>query len=254
MFRVNSTRVEDGSQTTHKVLLYSHHGFGKTYQCRFFEKRYGKGLILSGESGLKSVEDVSIDYIEFKSYDGPHDPEKNVYSFRQTVGEILRSIKAGEFPYAWIAVDSLTELGHQCLKHHQNEQSKLEKKDGGWQVWGDYKASMLGALTQLRDMPCHVYVTCLAKEEDDTSTGLTHYWPALQSSAVAKEAPAVFDHVFCGVRSTEKSDSTVKVSRYIITEELDGWHGKARDPRNTLAPMEKVSDITELLERITKGE
>ena len=49
-----------------KVLLYSHHGYGKTYQCRHYEKRYGKGLIISGESGLKSIEDVSIDYAPFQ--------------------------------------------------------------------------------------------------------------------------------------------------------------------------------------------
>ena len=28
-----------------KLLLYAHHGYGKTFQCRYFQKRYGKGII-----------------------------------------------------------------------------------------------------------------------------------------------------------------------------------------------------------------
>ena len=81
MFKFPSTSsiTKDGPT---KVLLYAHHGYGKTYQCRYYEKRYGKGLIISGESGLKSVEDVDIDYVPFTSWDGNHDPEDGKYSYR----------------------------------------------------------------------------------------------------------------------------------------------------------------------------
>ena len=84
MFKVMSTKDLQQSGPT-KVLLYAHHGWGKTYQCRHYQKRYGKGLILSGEAGLKSVEDVGIDYLPFSSWDGKHDPDKGFYSFRGIV-------------------------------------------------------------------------------------------------------------------------------------------------------------------------
>ena len=92
-----------------KLLLYAHHGFGKTFQCRYFQKRYGKGLILSGEAGLKSVEDVNIDYLPFTSWDGNHDPENGDYSFTGIV-KMLQSKEFKEAGYKWIAIDSLTEL------------------------------------------------------------------------------------------------------------------------------------------------
>ena len=247
MFKVKSTG--DNTESTHKVLLYAHHGFGKTYQCRFFEKRYGKGLILSGESGLKSIEDVSIDFVPFQSWDGAHDPDAGIYSFRQVLSQMKGMIDKGGFPYSWIALDSLTELGDLVHKHCEKEN---EGNGNNFQVWADYKKIMIGTLKIVRDLPIHVYVTCLAKEEPDAN-GVNQFWPHVEGKAVGKQIPAIFDHVFCGVRSTDKSDNTVKVTRHIITEEMDGWHGKARDPLNTLSPRERVADVTELLERM-KGE
>ena len=45
MFNSTSTA---GAQH-HKTLVYGHHGWGRTYQCRFYAEEYGKGLIISGE-------------------------------------------------------------------------------------------------------------------------------------------------------------------------------------------------------------
>ena len=119
MFKVMSTANVAQDEPT-KVLLYAHHGFGKTYQCRYYQKRYGKGLILSGEAGLKSIEDVSIDYLPFTSWDGAHDPEKGVFSFRG----IWKMISTDEFQqagYKWIAIDSLTEMSERLIEHLEKE-------------------------------------------------------------------------------------------------------------------------------------
>lgn len=230
-----------------KVLLYAHHGFGKTYQCRYYQKRYGKGLILSGESGLKSVEDVDIDYVPFDSWDGEHDPDNGKYSFRG----IIRMMQSSDFKdagYKWIAIDSLTELSERLIEH-------LEKEHAGnknaFAMWGDYSRLMTGALKWIRDLPIHVYVTCLAKEEKDAND-VTQYWPLVKGQAVSKHIPALFDHVLCGVRVTEKNDQgTPKVKRFVITDEVSGWHGKVRDPRNRLKPYEQVDDITDLFARMS---
>lgn len=231
-----------------KVLLYSHHGYGKTYQCRFYQKRYGKGLIISGESGLKSVEDVSIDYVPFTSWDGSHDPEGGVYSFRGICNMINKAIKDGQWDYKWIALDSITELAERLVEHLEREH---KGSNNGFQMWADYSRLMIGTLKWIRDLDMHVYVTCLAAEEQDAND-VTQYWPHVKGQKVAKQIPALFDHVLCGVRVTEKTEQGLpKVSRYVATDEVSGWHGKVRDPRQRLKPYEKCDDITELLHRMS---
>jgi hypothetical protein len=243
-FPKTSSITKDGPT---KVLLYAHHGYGKTYQCRYYQKRFGKGLIISGESGLKSVEDVDIDYVPFSSWDGNHDPEGGVFSYRG----ICKMIATEEFQkagYKWIAIDSLTELAERLIEHLEVEH---KHNNNGFQLWADYSRMMIGTLKWIRDLDMHVYVTCLAAEEVDAND-VTQYWPFVKGQKVAKQIPALFDHVLCGVRTTEKNDQGMpKVSRYVVTDEASGWHGKVRDPRQRLKPYERVDDVTELLSRMS---
>ena len=235
----------------HKVLLYAHHGFGKTYQCRHYQARYGKGLIISGEAGLKSIEDVDIDYVSFTSWDGANDPETGVYSFRQIIKELSAPGYLAATGYKWVAIDSLTELSERLIEHLEKEHAG---SGNGFALWQDYGRLMLGALKWVRDLPVHVYVTCLAKEEKDAND-VTQYWPHVKGQSVSKHVPALFDHVLCGVRATEKNDKGVpKVRRYVVTDEVSGWHGKVRDPRGRLKPYEQVDDVTALLERMAMSD
>jgi hypothetical protein len=246
------SRTSDSSvQSGHKVLLYSHHGYGKTYQCRNFQARYGKGLLLSGEAGLKSIEDVDIDYVPFTSWDGPVDEEAGTYSFRAIIKELSKPGYLAEHGYNWIAIDSLTELSERLIEHLE----KVHAGSGnGFAMWGDYQRLILGALKWVRDLPIHVYVTCLAKEEKD-GNDVTQYWPLVKGQSVSKHVPAIFDHVLCGVRVTERNDKgTPKVKRYVVTDEVSGWHGKVRDPRGRLKAFEAVDDVTALLERMTMSD
>jgi len=243
---MNTSELQENGPT--KVLLYSHHGFGKTYQTRYYQARYGKGLIISGESGLKSLEDCDIDYLPFVSWDGKHDPESGIYSFRGIV-KMLHSKEFREAGYNWIAIDSLTEVSERLLEHLERE-----NPEGGFAIWQDYSRLMIGSLKWVRDLPMHVYVTCLAGEESDAN-GTTHFWPLVKGNKVSKQVPALFDHVLCGVRSTERDDKGVaRVRRFVITDEVSGWHGKVRDPRGRLKPQEPVSDVTELLHRMSLSE
>lgn len=249
MFKPMSTSDVTENEPT-KTLLYAHHGYGKTYQCRYYQKRFGKGLILSGEAGLKSIEDVAIDYLPFSSWDGQQDHDNGVYSFRG-LWSFIASPKFKEAGYKWIAIDSLTELSERLIEHLEKQH---EGNKNAFAMWGDYNRMMLGALKAVRDLPVHVYVTCLAKEEKDAND-MTHYWPLVKGQAVSKHVPALFDHVLCGVRTTEPNDQgKPKVQRYIVTDEVSGWHGKTRDPRNRLKAYEKSDDVTELLARMTAPE
>ena len=63
-----------------KSLVYGPHGSGKTTQCANYAKRYGKGIILSGEGGLSSISDMEIDYLPFSTFKA--EPKREgTYSF-----------------------------------------------------------------------------------------------------------------------------------------------------------------------------
>ena len=231
-------KIQSTSGTTselHKTFLYAHHGWGKTYQCRHYQEEYGEGLIISGEAGLKSLSDMDIDYVEFQSWDG----------FRSIVTEIGKH-GPGAMGYKWIGVDSITELSDRLLEHLEKEH---EGSSNGFAMWGDYSRYMFGALKWLRDQPVHIYMTCLAGEEQDAN-GQINYWPLVKGSKVGKQIPALYDHVFCGVRATEGDANRPTIKRFVVTEEVRGWHGKSRDPLNLLDPVEETGNIVQLLNKI----
>lgn len=238
-----------------KTLLYAHHGFGKTTQCKFYQEHYGPGFIFSGEGGLKSLVGSDIDYLPFSSWDGQHNPEEEVYSFKG----IVRMTQSDEFKamgYRWIAIDSLTELSDLCLRHFEKEveaeriKNQKDKKDG-FAVWNQYNAALIGALKWVRDLDMHVLVTALAKEEEDANGNL-HYWPMVQGKGVMKQIPGMFDNVFCGVRSAEPDPATgrPRIKRFFITEEANGWHGKARDPLHRAEPVENTDRMTDIFKKM----
>ena len=234
-----------------KVLLYAHHGYGKTYQCRFYAKRFGKGLIISGESGLKSLEDCDIDYVDFKSWT----------EFEEILRHLNSLIKSGKFAetgYKWVAIDSLTELSDRLVEMNED---KYRGKDGeidkskSFAMWAEYSRRMIGVLKWLRDLPVHVYMCCLAKEEESITTSSKDYWPMVAGSKTQKQIPALFDHVFCGkkVETTDPETGKVEVKRYLIADEVAGWHGKVRDPYGVIKAYEEESDVTALLHRMSSA-
>ena len=243
--KTNDAAVVD----TSKTLIIAHHGFGKTTQYKYYQQHFGPGFLLSGEGGLKSIEDCDIDYLPFNSFDGRHDPDNGVCSFRG----IIRMMATPEFKamnYSWIGIDSLTELSDRLMDHlekkHQNNKNKFE-------VWADYARLLIGSLKFVRDLPTHVLVTCLAGEETDDN-GMVHYWPMIKGKQVGKQVPGLFDYVFCGVRTTEGGVENPVIKRHIITDEVGGWHGKTRDKNRRLKPVEMCSDITRLFERMSMSD
>ncbi|MBW3783717.1 AAA family ATPase [Aeromonas veronii] len=253
MFTFKTSAVSVSRQ---KTLLYAMPGWGKTTQCRNYQARYGKGLIISGESGLSAIADCDIDYLPFTSYNGEHNPEAGVCSF---VG-ILQMIDSPDFAavgYQWIALDSLTELSDRLIEHLEH---KYEGEKNRFAVWGDYARFMLAALKWLRDKPYHILVTALVEEdtEGDDLNGptVTNYWPLVKGNRVSRQIPGIFDNVFAGLRLvTENPENKANptIRRFVITDEVRGYHGKTRDPKRTLKAVEECDDITLLLERIRTG-
>lgn len=232
-----------------KTLLMTHHGWGKTTQCKYYQQQIGPGFIISGESGLKSVSDVAIDYLPFSSWDGKHDPANGVYSFKGIVS-MMESPEFKAAGYKWICIDSLTELSDRLLEHleevHRENKNTFEK-------WGDYGRLLIGALKWVRDLPYHVLVTSLAGEEQNDN-GATEYWPLVKGQKVLKQIPGLFDNVLCGVKKVETEGGAQTVHRFIVTDHVKGWPGKVRDPRSRLKPVESGYTVPELLKMIAMND
>lgn len=244
---ITPLRTNDGSITeATKTLVYGHHGVGKTTQIANYAKRYGKGLIISGESGLASIADQDIAYIPFATFESR---PREGYSFR----DIVAYVNSDEFKaegYKWLAIDSATELSQKCFADVEKE---FANNSNGFEKWGAYERKMVQALKWVRDLPMHVCITALAAEESDDN-GVAQYWPMLVQKKVQKLVPALYDNVFCLVRKAREEDGRIVVSRIVITDQVHGWQGKSRDPNRRLQPVERTGDITELLARITMSE
>lgn len=240
-----------------KVLLYAMHGWGKTHQAKNYKRKYGNGLILSGESGLSSIRSAGVDYFPFSSWDGAVDPKKNIFSFRA----LLRWIKTDAFlakQYQWIMVDSLTELSDLAYAAAETEASlpanlTKEGKVNNFMIWDIYASKMIGACKMIRDLPMHVIVTALAKRGEDDN-GNEDCWPMVKGKQVQTQLPGIFDCVFCGLKRTEQDlsnpNSRPETVRYIITDEYKGWHGKARDEKRRLKAVEREHDLTKLFDKM----
>ena len=243
MFKVLSTT--DADVHFEKTLLCAHHGFGKTTQAINVQREYGKTLIISLEGGLKSLSLVSIDVIPVTSWDDDHDPENGVFSFRGAMS-MITSEEFKTMGYKAIFIDSVTELSDQLMafleEKHKDNKNTFDK-------WGDNSRLMIGALKWIRDLNLHVVCTCLLAEEEDDN-GQTTYWPMVKGGKVSKQIPALFDHVFCGKRASKEVNGELKVTRYLVTDQVQGHYAKARDPRRRLLPIEKEADITELFKKM----
>jgi hypothetical protein len=244
----------DATTAFYKTLVLASHGWGKTTQAKHYKARYGKGFIISGESGLSSIRSQGIDYLPFSSFDGAVDQAKGIYSFT----EICRMIMSDEFKaegYKWIMLDSLTELSGLTFAWADAkataEAAMLNKKVNGFDKWGSYSESMINACKFIRDLPYHVCITSLVKSGEDDNGAVFHQ-PLLQGSAVQAQIPGIFDNVLCGVTATVKDAAGEDaIERYVVTAELRGWKGKVRDELGVVLPVEKTGDVTTILEKMT---
>ena len=245
--------TKDHTTSYRKCLLYGHHGWGKTTQFKHYQEAYGPGFIISGESGLSSIRSAGIDYLPFTSWNGKSDPAKAEFSFV----DIFKWTRTDDFKsrgYKWIGIDSLTELSDHSFKAAEAESEEAAKRSGkkanGFEVWSNHAAQVVGACKAIRDLPMHVLVTALAKENQDDN-GNVEYWPMVGGKATMQQLPGIFDCVFCGVRTTTPDASGAQqVVRLIVTEEVRGWKGKVRDENRRLRPIERTANITDLFKRM----
>jgi hypothetical protein len=254
----NPLNTKDETTSFRKTLLYSTHGWGKTTQAKHYKAKYGKGFIISGESGLSSVRSEGIDYLPFSSFDGTVDAANGIYSFV----EICRLISSNEFKqagYKWLMLDSLTELADLCMEWATAkviaDAAATGKKVNGFDKWETYREKMIGACKFIRDMPYHVCITALAKDSEDEDGNALHL-PLVLGNAVQAQLPGIFDNVLCGTTRKIKATETTpaRTERIIVSAQLNGWQGKVRDEHRVVQPVEVTGDVTDILDKIDTAE
>ncbi len=163
----------------------------------------GNTLIVNLESGLLSLRDVSIDYVDINSID----------SLKSVLSEISNS------SYDNVFFDSLTEISSlfvdYATEEYPEDRQALKK-------WGHYAQLMTKFIKFTRDWNKNVFFTCLEKTDKD-ETGRRFNLPDIPGS-IARKIPAYMDFVF-NLRVFEKGDEKV---RALLTHASDGYVCKDR--------------------------
>jgi len=252
--------------TTSKTLIYSEAGVGKTWQLQNYQKRYGRGLIISLEAGLRTLNAVDIDYMRVASWAGGSKPdigEESYWDWKDT-RELISNPAFSTLGYAWLGLDSLTELGDLCMAEVQRELTtdtdgkKIAIKNK-FEVYQIYNERMVAAVKWFRDQPYHVCITALLREKQDDNGGNTA-GPMIKGSAAAQQIPGILDNIFYLTRraktpapgAPDAAPTEPVVERFFLTDTYKGFYAKARDPYRSLRTWEKTEDVTELLERVGK--
>jgi phage nucleotide-binding protein len=157
--------------TSHiNILCYGQSGSGKTTLI----KTLPKPIILSAESGLRSLDGTDIPYIEVETMDDL----KEAYSWLKNEG--------GE--YSSVAIDSISEIGEVVLS-----EEKQKSKDPR-QAYGALADSMMSIIRAFRNLPMHVYMTAkLSQVQDDV--GKLFWGPSMPGSKTGQQLPYLFDEV-----------------------------------------------------------
>ena len=175
-----------------KVLINGLSGAGKTSQVKTIKSAGFKPLVISFESGLLSIANSDIDFIDGTKDDDEKLIPKELRLSRLT--EIYHFIMSDEAKkkYDTIFIDSLTEIC-QCMFDALKKEYP-ERKDN-LVLYGELGQKMRDLIKAFRDIPhYHVVFTCLSKIEKDES-GKRYVGYDLIGS-IADKLPQFYDESF----------------------------------------------------------
>jgi phage nucleotide-binding protein len=201
-----------------KIVVYGAPGVGKTSLAASLP---GKLLILSAEAGLLSLAgaDIDADVVEVQSLD--------------TLRAVYSELKAAPDAYAWVVLDSVSEIAEVVLSAE-----KAKTKDPR-AAYGALQDSMLGIMRAFRDLACGVYFSAKMSTTKDEATGRVSYGIGMPGAKLGESIPYLFDEVFRLVVVDEDDGAGGKVaSRYLLTS-ADG-KSTAKDRSGRLDAYERA--------------
>jgi len=203
-------------------LVTGKSGIGKTTIVKTLP---GKTLILSFESGLLSLQNSEIDFIDMTR----DDRLLNNAQRMKKLTECMHWLEKGT-EYDNIYVDSLSELSSIFLEFYKTQTD-------GFQLWGAVKDALMKFCRTLRDMDYVVGMTSLVKEEQDLKTG--RWFKIDIPTTAATKIEQFFDEIFFMTIDNDE--------RVLITE--TSTNTTAKDRSGKLEQIEKP-DLGVIMEKI----
>ena len=200
---INLKRTGGLSNNGVKLVVYGQAGGGKTMLI----KTLPNPIILSAESGLLSIQDSDLPYIEISSME----------DLTEAFTWASQSDEAKGFDS--IALDSISEIGEVVL----NYEKKIAKDPR--QAYGALSEQMSDLIRGFRDLPGkHVYFSAkLEKSQDEM--GRLLYNPSMPGKSLTQSLPYFFDEVLA---LRVERDSEGNVQRALMCESDGLWLAKDR--------------------------
>lgn len=200
---INLKRTGGLSSNGVKFIVYGPSGAGKTTLIRTLPNP----IILSAESGLLSIQDSDLPYIEIASME----------DLMEAFDWASQSEEAKGFDS--IALDSISEIGEVVLNYE-----KKQTKDPR-QAYGALSEQMTDIIRAFRDLDSkNVYFSAkLEKSQDEM--GRLLYNPSMPGKSLTQALPYLFDEVLA-LRVERDADGAVQ--RALMCESDGLWLAKDR--------------------------
>jgi len=182
------------SESDHiNALIYGEAGTGKTRSAITLP---GKTVIISAESGLKTLRGYEIEVWKVESW----------VDFDTAINTLIEGKGTEEYAYDNVFVDSLTEVTKICGDYILNERKDIyaARKTNtktmfhdqrSIEDWGVIKGRMDRMCRAFRDLPYNVFFTALKHDIKEEKTGITKSVPLVSPGSLAEDLPGIFDHV-----------------------------------------------------------
>lgn len=231
--KLNITALDDRNQYAN-ILIYGETGVGKTV---FASTAPRPILWLEAEGGTASIGDkAGIDIARVSGLD----------SYREAL------IVLQENPDKWktVVIDSFTETQAAILKDIMRKVVDADESRDEFSPlfseWGRLTGIMREIARAFRDLPMHVVITALQREDKDEYTGRTKVRPRL-SPTLAEEVPAFMDAVLYLYSATTKKgeadadgveadEDGITVVRNALLKPTGKYMAKCRVPVGKQAP------------------
>jgi len=222
--RIKSTRIA-GLPDRLKILVHGPPGAGKTHLLGTTGED-SRVLILSAESGLLTLRGHDIDCVQVGSVGA--------------VREVFAFLQVGDHSYAWICLDSVSEIAELCLAE------EMTKTKDGRRAYGELATVMRQLLRAFRDLPYHVVMTCKQERIDDE--GRLVRAPMLPGKQLSQGIAYLFDLVFALRVERDEEGAT---TRALQTQPVNGYAAKDRSGALELF---ETPNLAHIVGKILKGE